>query len=106
MKKLTTKLAGVSFADHQQNIKIFGNAKELGIGEYELLREPHNPHDPFAVRVCFGSISLGYLPKNIARTVAPQMDAGTNLAAEFVSLNLSPFHDQVGMTVRIVQVEN
>lgn len=106
MNGLITKLAGVSFGDHQQNIKLFGNAKELGIDEYELLREPQNSHDPFAVKVCFGGISLGYLPKNLARTVAPQMDAGTNLAAEFVSLNLSPFHDQVGMTVRIVQVEN
>jgi hypothetical protein len=106
MKIFTTKLAGVSFGDHQQNIKIFGNAKELGIGEYDLIREPDNAHDPFAVRVCFGTICLGYLPKNIARTVAPQMDAGTNLAAEFVALNRSPFHDQVGMTVRIVQVEN
>jgi hypothetical protein len=104
MNKLTTKLAGVSFGDHQQNIKIFGNAKELGIGEYELLREPQNPHDPFAVRVCFGTICLGYLPKNVARTVAPQMDAGTNLAAEFVSFNRSPFHDQVGMTVRITEL--
>lgn len=104
MKTLTTKLAGVSFNERQKNIKLFGNATELGIGEYELLREPQNPHDPFAVRVCFGTICLGYLPKNVARTVAPQMDAGANLAAEFVSLNRSPFHDQVGMTVRITEL--
>jgi hypothetical protein len=104
MNALTTKLAGVSFGDHQKNIKLFCNPAEIGISEYDLIREPQNPHDPFAVRVCFGTICLGYLPKNVAKTVAPHMDTGTNLAAEFVSLNRSQFHDQVGMTVRIIEL--
>jgi hypothetical protein len=104
MTVLTTKLVGVTFGECQENIKLFGNAPELGVGEYELLREPKNPHDPFAVRVCFGNYSLGYLPKNVARTVAPQMDAGTNMVAEFVSLNRSPYHDQVGLTVKIIEL--
>jgi hypothetical protein len=106
MNAFTTKLAGVSFGDHQQNIQLFGYPAELGIEEYELVREPNNEHDPFAVRVCFRNFCLGYLPKNIARKVAPQLDAGTNMVAEFVSVNRSPYHDQVGLTVRIVQVEN
>ena len=106
MNALTTKLAGVTFGECQQNIQLFGNAPELGVGEYELLREPKNPHDQNAVRVCFGNFSLGYLPENIAKTVAPEMDAGTNLVAKFVSLNRSSYHDPVGLTVKIVQVEN
>jgi hypothetical protein len=106
MNALTTKLAGVSFSDHQQNIQLFGYPAELGIGEYDLVREPENPHDPFAVRVCFCNFCLGYLPRTIAKKVAPLMDAGTKMVAEFVSVNRSPYHDQVGLTVRIVQVEN
>jgi hypothetical protein len=105
MTALTTKLAGVSFSDHQQNIQLFGYPAELGIGEYELVREPENPHDPFAVRVCFCNFCLGYLPKNIAKTVAPLMDAGTKMVAEFVSVNRSPVHDLVGMTVKIIELK-
>ena len=104
MNALTTKLAGVSFSDHQQNIQLFGYPAELGIGEYELVREPENPHDPFAVRVCFGRFCLGYLPKNVARIVGPLMDAGKNLVAKFVSLNRSPYHDSVGLTVKIIEL--
>jgi hypothetical protein len=105
MNAFTTKLAGVSYGEHQQNIKLFGNAGELGVGEYELLREPDNPHDQYAVRVCFGRFCLGYLPKKIARKVAPKMDAGTNMVAEFVSVNRSPVHDLVGMTVKIIELK-
>jgi hypothetical protein len=104
MKNLITKLAGVTFNDHQQNIKLFGNGPELGIGEYDLVREPDNPYDQNAVQVCFGNFSLGYLPKNVARIVAPLMDAGKNLVAKFVSLNRSPYHDQVGLTVKIIEL--
>jgi hypothetical protein len=104
MKNLITKLAGVTFGDHQQNIKLFGNAQELGISEYDLVREPDNPHDPNAVQVCFGNFSLGYLPKNVARIVGPLMDAGKNLVAKFVSLNRSPYHDSVGLTVKIIEL--
>lgn len=106
MTVLTTRLAGVSFCDCQENIKLLGNVSEIGISEYDLVREPDNSHDPFAVRVCFGKLFLGYLPKQVARTVAPNMDQGTNLSAQFVSLNKSPYYDLVGMTIRIVQADN
>lgn len=106
MQTVTTKLAGVSFGDCQKNIKLFGNVTAIGISEYDLIREPDNSHDPFAVRVCFGKLYLGYLPRQVARTVASHMDCGENLSAEFVSLNRSPNYDIVGMTVRIVQADN
>ena len=95
----TTKLAGVTFGDAQENIKRFGCAD---IGSYALVREPQNPYDPNAVRVCLGAHVMGYLPKPVARDLAPLMDAGRRFWAEFVCRNEFPPYDTVGLTVRIV----
>ncbi len=103
MEPIFTKLAGVTFGDCQQNIRLYGNAIKLGIYEYDLIREPENPHDPYAVRVCFVNFCLGYLPTPIAEKIAPFMDAGRRFEAEFVSLNRSPYHDTVGLTVKIIE---
>ena len=46
---------------------------------------------------------LGHIPKDKAKELAPQMDAGKNLFALFVSRNEHPFHDTVGLTVKIVE---
>ena len=104
MEPIVTKLAGVTFGDCQQNIKLYGNAIKLGIYEYDLIREPENPHDPYAVRVCFVNFCLGYLPTTLSKVIGPLMDAGKRFEAEYVSLNLSPYHDTVGLTVKIIEI--
>ena len=98
---IITKLAGVSFGDCQQNIKLFGNP---GINTFNLRREPQNPYDPNAVWVGTGTYPLGYLPRPVAQRLAPQMDLGRKYMAEYVSLNASPFHETVGLTVRIIEI--
>jgi len=99
MKPITTKLAGVTYGDAQANIKEYGGP---GIGHYELIREPDNPHDPNAIRVAlFGQIFMGYLPAKVSATIAPLMDQGRCLVAEFVRLNIAAGKRIVGMTVRI-----
>ena len=100
MKCLKIKLAGVTVEDAQENIKKFG-CKD--IGSFALVREPDNPHDPNAIRVELAGLYLGYVPRYIAKDLAPQMDAGKNLFALFVSRNEHPFHDTVGLTVEIVE---
>ena len=98
---ITTKLAGVSFGDAQQNIKQFGCED---IGSYVLIREPDNPHDPDAIKVSLAGIwFMGYVPKNIAKDLAPMMDAGREFDVEFVCRNEYPPHERVGLTVRIVE---
>jgi HIRAN domain len=93
------KLAGVTFRDAQSNIRTFGCED---IGSYALVREPDNPHDPNAIRVALGGILfLGYVPKEIAKELAPVMDQGRQFIAFFVSRNEHPFHGTVGLTVRI-----
>ena len=94
------KLAGVTFADAQENIKIFGCRD---IGSYRLIREPENLHDPNAIRVELAGLFLGYIPRDLARDLAPLMDAGRSFLALFVSRNESPFHVTVGLTVEIVE---
>ena len=102
MFPIITKLTGVSFNDAQGNINKFGGP---GLCAYDLIREPNNPHDPNAIRVAlFKDIFLGYVPKHIARVLAPMMDNGRSFVAEFFRLNKSPVHKTVGVTVRIVEI--
>ena len=106
MIPITTKLAGVSFGDCQENIKCYANPSELGIDEYDLVREPDNPHDKNAVRVGFGCFKFGYLKTDLGQKISPLLEKGQNLVAVFVSLNRSPYHDTVGLTIRIIEITN
>ena len=102
MKLLRTRLAGVTFDAIPKNIDKFGYTD---IGTLALVREPDNPHDPNAVRVTLFDIwNMGYLPTNIARQVAPIMDAGTDLIAVIIKRN-EPYNGKgnTGLTVDIVE---
>ena len=99
---LTVRLSGVSFGHAQENIKTFGSPD---IRWFALFREAGNQHDPNAIRVAlFGEFFMGYVPKEIARELAPLMDAGKEFDAEFVCVNRHPRHDIVGLTVKIVEM--
>ena len=104
MFPIITKLSGVTFKDAQENINKFGGP---GVCDYDLVREPDNPHDPDAIKVLlFSHFFLGYVPKHIAKFLAPLMDEGRNFAAEFHGLNKSAMHKTVGLTVRIFEVDH
>ena len=96
------KLAGVSHGACQENIKKYAGP---GVGDFELVREPDNPYDPNAIKVAlFGHFKFGYIPRHIARELAPLMDSGRHFAAEYQFRNGSPYHDLVGLTVKIKEV--
>ena len=99
---IKTKIVGVTFGDCQENIKTLSAPT---FDAYELVREPFNPHDQNAIRVCAGPHKMGYIPAHVAKTVAPVMDSGKKLIAQFHSLNRSPYHVTVGMNITIVEVE-
>ncbi|MBI9085594.1 MAG: HIRAN domain-containing protein [Desulfobacterales bacterium] len=104
MNPITTRLAGVTHGDAQANIKKYGGP---GIGHYDLIREPANPHDSNAIRVAYlGEIFMGYVPAPLAATVAPLMDQGRKLVAEFVHINRAPGQETIGMTVQIVELKS
>ena len=98
---ITTKLSGVSFGDAQNNVRMFGCED---IGTYALVREPENAYDENAIRVEVGGYFMGYVRRQIAQWLAPEMDNGKKFLAEYVSRNEHPCHDTVGLTIRIVEV--
>jgi hypothetical protein len=101
MNPVITRLAGVTHGDAQANINKLGGRH---IGDYDLVREPDNPHDPNAIKVAYlGEIDMGYVPAPVASTLAPLMDQGRKFIAEFVRKNRAPGQATVGMTVRIVE---
>jgi hypothetical protein len=55
-----------------------------------LIREPDNPHDPFAIRVEWRGEKLGYLPRADNREVAGEMDKGTPIGARIGRLSRDP----------------
>jgi len=98
---ITIKLSGVSFGDAQKNIKKFG-CKD--IMTYALIREPDNYYDPNAIQVSlFGIWFMGYVPNQIAKELAPLIDAGRTFLAYFVHRNESRYHKKVGMIVLIAE---
>lgn len=92
---IRTKLAGTS---HYQDNRRKWAAPGMS---FSLIREPKNPHDPNAIRVAFLNDTLGYIPKELSKALAPQMDAGKEMCASFVKLNKCPGADTVGITVDI-----
>jgi single-stranded-DNA-specific exonuclease len=71
-----TKIVGVTF-EGRQNIV----AGLRGDEPVELVRRPDNEHDPNAIEVRFGMLQLGYLRREIARRLAPRIDAGDSYVA-------------------------
>jgi len=98
---ITTRITGVTYDDAQENIQMFG-CKD--IGSFALVRERDNPYDSNAIRVALGDKKLGYIPKALAKKLAPEMDAGKDFIALFVRRNESPFYDIVGLTVKIIEL--
>lgn len=55
-----------------------------------LIREPHNRHDPQAIRVEWRGVKLGYLPRSDNPLVAAAMDRGEPFSARVGRLLVHP----------------
>lgn len=63
----------------------FETLKRIVIGDpITLRREPDNPHDPNAIAMYYQGEKLGYVPRNLARIVAPRLDDERNEYTAFV----------------------
>ncbi len=51
-----------------------------------LVREPDNPEDQWAIRVCWRGDHLGYIGREVAEKLAPKIDRGAEVSAEFIDL--------------------
>lgn len=71
------KVAGVTFDNRQRLIR------RMFVGErVSLVRDPYNPHDRNAIKVINSNGDhIGFIPKEIAVTMAGNMDSGTTFSA-------------------------
>jgi hypothetical protein len=72
----------------------FSLIRELAPGDtLQLVREPHNQHDPLAVRIDWKGEKLGYVPRPQNAEIAEHLDAGKPLKASIDCVRLiSDFH--------------
>lgn len=52
-----------------------------------LTREPHNPHDPFAVEIHIGRGKLGYVPRSDNKHISRLLEQGAHLACRVVKVD-------------------
>jgi single-stranded-DNA-specific exonuclease len=77
-----TKVVGVTFEDRQAVLADVGPGEPL-----RLARDPGNPRDPHAIKVCRSDgRQLGFLRAALAARLAPAMDAGARYAATATAL--------------------
>lgn len=76
-----TKIVGVSFEGRQDKVGGLVPGNQL-----ELERQPDNPHDPNAIAVRYGTLHLGFLKREIARRLAPNVDGGDRYVASVGSV--------------------
>ncbi len=90
-----TKVVGVSFEGRQ------GLVTGLAPGDpLELVREPENPHDPNALAVRYGRFQLGYVRREIARRISPNVDGGDRYSAVVGSIT-GGGERNIGVNIRV-----
>ena len=71
---------GVAGAAAHHDAVLQGEAVRPGAA-LRLERDPRNEHDPNAIRVLLGDEQLGWVPRELAAELAPQLDAGRPCSA-------------------------
>jgi hypothetical protein len=66
----------------------------------ELRREPGNEHDPNAIAVLAGGEQVGWVPRELAAEIAPQLDRGASWSAIVLREHrASPRDPRTGLTM-------
>lgn len=76
-----TKIVGVSFEGRQDLVAGLQEGFDL-----TLERQASNAYDPNAIAVRYGALQVGFLKKEIAKHLAPTMDAGTRYTARIENI--------------------
>jgi hypothetical protein len=74
----------------------------------ELRRDPNNPHDPNAIQVhpAAGGEQVGWVPRDLAAELAPELDAGRPWAAVVLrEQRRSPRDPRHGLTMLIAAAD-
>lgn len=69
----------------------------------DLVLEPQNPHDPFAVAIYWDGLQIGYMPREDNQISNAILAGGVPLYAEITGLDpLAPAWEQVEFTVYLI----
>ena len=93
-----TKIVGVSFEGRQDVVAGVRAGTPL-----ELRRQPDNAYDPNAIGVWYGALQLGFLKREIAQRVAPNIDGGERYTAEVTAVTGGGTRS-VGVNVYVTRV--
>jgi single-stranded-DNA-specific exonuclease len=96
--EFNTKVVGVSFEGRQEFVAGLSAGYQL-----DLVRRPENEFDPNAIEVRYGTIQVGFLKKEIARRIAPRMDAGDRYAAWVTTRTGGGADRHHGLNVRVAR---
>jgi hypothetical protein len=101
------KVAGVAGAARHHGEAL--ESQELGPGsELELRRDPDNPHDPNAIAVHGpgGGEQVGWVPRELAEEIAPELDAGRAWSAIVLrEQRVSPRDPRTGLTMLLAPAD-
>jgi hypothetical protein len=97
------RVAGVAGAGAHHAEALASDAVAPG-ARLELRRDPDNPHDPNAIQVhpSDGGDQVGWVPRELAAELAPELDAGRPLSAVVLrEQRRSPRDPRHGLTMLI-----
>jgi hypothetical protein len=100
---LGLRVAGVAGAGAHHAQALASDAVAPG-ARLELRRDPDNPHDPNAIQVHpgDGGDQVGWVPRELAAELAPELDAGRPLSAVVLrEQRRSPRDSRHGLTMLI-----
>jgi hypothetical protein len=98
-------VAGVAGAGRHHAAALASEAAAPG-RPLELRRDPGNPHDPNAIAVHAGGDQLGFVPRELAAEIAPELDAGRAWAAVVLrEQRASPRDPRSGLTMLLAPGE-
>jgi hypothetical protein len=93
------RVAGVAGAARHHAEALGSDAVEPG-RSLELRRDPDNPHDPNAIAVHAGGEQAGWVPRELAAELAPELDAGRQWSAIVLrEQRASPRDPRSGLTM-------
>jgi single-stranded-DNA-specific exonuclease len=97
--EFNTKVVGVSFEGRQDLIAGLAPGSAL-----ELERQPQNEKDPNAIAVRYGALQIGYIRAQIAKRLAPNIDAGERYGARITDLTGGTGDRNWGVNIRVTRL--
>ena len=94
-----TKVVGVTFEGRQDIVASLREGEDV-----ELRRDAVNAHDPNAIGVWYGTLQLGFVRREIAARIAPNVDGGEQYTARVTALTGGAGGRSHGINIYVTRV--